>query len=360
MSETMLEDAMGDNGDPSSAGRLAEQALMAMQARAIPPTPQNFAVWYQHQRGVNLELAQAIAAIDRSATGFTPERSAELFRLYGGSIDCCRQIQLVSDRVSDLVDEVATKLGLASSHTRDYSERLSSLGHGLSSVIEPSELVALVRELENQTELMRHRTGRLEKELERNSREINNLKDDLANAQRAATTDPLTGLGNRKLFDDVFAREAEAALSSGLPLSLLVTDIDHFRTFNNTHGHQIGDAVLKLVAEKLKRSVKERDTVARYGGEEFVIVLPRTDAVAAAQLAEQLRADIARSRLVVRNRGQDLGKVTISIGIAELQPGETTENCFRRADEALFRAKDEGRNRVVAASAETKPLAAVA
>ena len=349
MAGAMREQAMGENGNLDAAGRLAEQALMAMQARAIPPTPQNFAVWYEHQRGENEALARAIASIEQTKEGFTRKRSAELYRLYGCAADHCRQLHLVSERVSGLVDEVTSKLGLATSQTRDYSERLSSLGLGLNAALEPSELVVLVRELENQTELMRQRAGKLETELERNSREINNLKEDLANARRAATTDPLTGLGNRKLFDDVFAMEAASARSSGSSLSLLVTDIDHFKLFNDRHGHQIGDAVLKLVADKLKRSVKGRDTVARYGGEEFVVLLPRTGETDAADLAEQLRAEIAKSRLVVRNRGQDLGKVTISIGVAELQPGETPDNCFRRADQALYRAKNEGRNRVVAA-----------
>jgi diguanylate cyclase len=139
-------------------------------------------------------------------------------------------------------------------------------------------------------------------------------------------------------------------------LSLLVIDIDHFRSFNNTHGHQVGDAVLRLVADKLKRSVKGRDTVARYGGEEFIVLLPQTGDDGAAQLAEQIRADIAHSRLVVRNRGQDLGKVTISIGVAELMPGETPDNCFRRADEALFQAKHEGRNRVIVAEPAAVPM----
>ena len=253
---------------------------------------------------------------------------------------------------------MTSKLGLATSQTRDYSARLSSLGHGLSAAVEPSELVALVSELENQTELMRRRAGKLETELERSSREINSLKDDLADARRAAHTDPLTGLGNRKLFDDVFALEAATAMGSGSPLSLLVIDIDHFRSFNNTHGHQVGDAVLRLVADKLKRSVKGRDTVARYGGEEFIVLLPQTRDEGAALLADQIRADIARSRLVVRNRGQDLGKVTISIGVAELAPGETPDTCFRRADEALFQAKHDGRNRVIVAEPAPAPAPA--
>jgi len=333
-----------------TAGRLAEQALMAMQARGIPPTPENFAVWYLHQSGANSALGRVIATIDKSPEGFTPERSEQLCRTYGGSVAHSREILQVSEQVTGLVDEVTSKLGLATSQTRDYSERLSSLGSGISADIDPSQLIALVRELENQTELMRNRATKLEVELERNGREIDALRSHLENAQKAATTDPLTGLGNRKLFDDVLADEAAEAAATGAPLSLLVTDIDHFKSFNDTHGHQIGDAVLKLVAERLKRSVKGRDTVARYGGEEFVVILPQTDESAAARLADQLRTEIAKCRLVVRNRGHDLGKVTISIGVAEFVPDETPEACFERADKALYGAKHAGRNRVMTAS----------
>ncbi len=333
-----------------NACQLAEQALMAMHSRGIPPTPENFAVWYQHLTGSNPALGRAITTIEQSPGGFTAERSAELHRQYVVAEDSSRHLEQVSSRINGVVDEVSKKLGLATSQTRDYSERLSSLGHGISSVIDPGEFVALVRELENQTELMRQRASKLEVELERNSREMSELRGDLENARRAATTDPLTGLGNRKLFDDVFAEEAEEVLATGAPLSLLVIDIDHFKSFNDRHGHQVGDAVLKLVADRLKRAVKGRDTVARYGGEEFVILLPRTDEAAAAQLADQLRAEIAKSRLVVRNSGQDLGKVTISIGVAQYQAAETPADCFKTADHALYNAKHAGRNRVVTAS----------
>lgn len=340
---------MDDQQDPGTISRWAQLALMAMQSRGIPPTPENFTVWYHYQAERNPALGQAIEVIDKAGTGFSPAQSAALYRQHCAGADEYRHIQQVSERVSGLVEEVTSKLGVASSQTRDYSERLSTLGSGIGAIIDPSELVGLVRDLEQQTDLMRRRASKLENELERSGREINALRGDLANARRAASTDPLTGLANRKLFDEVFSEAAAHAEATGEPLSLLVTDIDHFKKFNDKHGHQIGDVVLRLVAEKLRGSVKGRDTVARYGGEEFVVVLPRTDSAAAARLADQLRTEIAKSRLVVRSRSQDLGRVTLSIGVAMFEPGETTESCFRRADEALYRAKNEGRNRVVTA-----------
>ena len=105
--------------------------------------------------------------------------------------------------------------------------------------------------------------------------------------------------------------------------------------------------MLKLVAGRLKRSVKGRDTVARYGGEEFAVLLPRTTLRNAAEVADHLRNEIAKSRLVMRNRGQELGKVTLSIGVALYRSGESTDTCFERADQALYAAKHAGRNRVV-------------
>lgn len=331
--------------------RLAEHALATIESLALPPTPENFTVWYLHHAGSNPALSHAIRVIEGRQSGVTAEEAAALYRSFCTPSDHLDEVHVVGERVGErvgeLVDEVSRKLGVASSHTRDYSERLSTLGSGLSGAIDQSELFAMVRELEQQTELMSERVNSLQDELSRSGHEIESLKGDLANARRAASTDPLTGIGNRKLFDETFAREAKQAAISGDSLALLVADIDHFKAFNDTHGHQVGDVVLKLVADRLKRSVKGRDTVARYGGEEFAVLLPRTTLRNAVEVADHLRGEIAKSRLVMRNRGQELGKVTLSIGVALYRVGEPTDSCFSRADSALYAAKHAGRNRVM-------------
>ena len=342
---------MQDAEERQASSRFAEQALATMRSHAIPPTPENFAVWYLHHAGRIPALSQAIRKLEERQEAVTADVTAALHRSFCVSADHAGEIQAVGERVGELVAEVGRRLDVASSHTQYYHEQLPALGDGLSSTIDPAKLVAMVRELERQTGLMSQRVGALQQELSRNSDEIEHLKGDLANARQAASTDPLTGIGNRKLFDETFAREAKEAEASGEPLALLVADIDHFKAFNDAHGHQIGDVVLRLVADRLKRSVKGRDTVARYGGEEFAVLLPRTSLVDATEVANQLCGEIAKSRLVMRNRGQELGKVTLSIGVARYRPGESTDTCFQRADEALYTAKRTGRNRVMAEDA---------
>ncbi len=348
---------MQDAEERQVSGRFAEQALATMRSHAIPPTPENFTVWYLHHAGRIPELSQAVRRLEQRQEGITADATAALHRSFCTSADQASAVQAVGERVGELVDEMGRQLDVASSHTRDYSERLSTFGNGLNTTVEPKQLILMVRELERQTELMSRRVRSLQLELNRNSDEIKNLKGDLAHARQAASTDSLTGIGNRKLFDETFAREISEAEETGEPLTLLVADIDHFKAFNDTHGHQIGDIVLKLVADRLKRSVKGRDTVTRYGGEEFAVILPRTTLADATEVANQLRSEIAKSRLVLRNRGQELGKVTLSIGVALYRPGESTDTCFQRADEALYTAKRTGRNRVVA---ENAPEIAVA
>lgn len=327
--------------------RFAQQALATLESLALPPTPENFTLWYRHHAGSHPALSRAIRQLEERQTGLTADDVATLHSSFCAPSDHLSEVHAVGERVGELVDEVSRRLGVASSHTRDYSERLSTLGSGLRGPIDQGELFAMVRELEQQTELMSDRVRSLQDELNQSSHEIENLKGDLANARRAASTDPLTGIGNRKLFDETFGREAREAAASGEPLALLIADIDHFKAFNDTHGHQVGDVVLKLVANRLKRSVKGRDTVARYGGEEFAVLLPRTTIRDAVEVADHLRGEIAKSRLVMRNRGQELGKVTLSIGVARYRVGESIETCFQRADQALYAAKRAGRNRVM-------------
>jgi len=164
---------------------------------------------------------------------------------------------------------------------------------------------------------------------------------------RRATTDALTGIGNRAAFDARLDLELERALREGGPLALLLMDVDHFKKFNDTYGHQVGDRVLQVVAFTLDENIRKVDFAARYGGEEFAVIAPRTSHDHAAQLAERLRRSIAAA--TVSSEKGNLG-VTVSIGVAVLSdPSEPTKDALRlikAADALLYQAKCNGRNRV--------------
>ncbi len=164
--------------------------------------------------------------------------------------------------------------------------------------------------------------------------------------QRYATLDALTGMYNRRWLSETMPRQVQRCVQDGKPVSLLMVDIDHFKKFNDTHGHAAGDFVLHTVAQRLKENVRPTDLVARYGGEEFTVVLPQADTATALQVAERLRGAIAAEQLVTAD-GKGLGTVTVSIGIATLPGAAETavQALLERADQALYRAKNAGRNR---------------
>jgi len=159
--------------------------------------------------------------------------------------------------------------------------------------------------------------------------------------------DSLSGLFNRRYFDKTIAGEWNRSIRSDLPITLIMADIDYFKTFNDEHGHAVGDECIKLVSSQIKSGVTRMDDkVFRYGGEEFAIVLPATELSGGQKLAEKIRSAIAQQVLVTRD---DLRlTVTISLGVASTVPqkGENFERLVRHADSALYLAKDKGRNRV--------------
>lgn len=158
--------------------------------------------------------------------------------------------------------------------------------------------------------------------------------------ENLSVTDRLTGLFNRRKFDELFASECERALRTGLALSVLMVDIDHFKSVNDSYGHQIGDQVLVAVAHLLKQDVRKLDTVARWGGEEFMLLCPATGLDGAAALAENIRATIEMHEF------PSVGHKTCCFGVAQYRAGEAADALLERADAALYRAKQEGRNRV--------------
>jgi two-component system cell cycle response regulator len=180
----------------------------------------------------------------------------------------------------------------------------------------------------------------------RKKRYTERLRDNVQLSIEMAITDALTGLYNRRYMETHVGTLVDQAIARGKPLSVLILDIDYFKSINDTYGHDAGDDVLQDFAIRIRKSIRGIDLACRYGGEEFVVVMPETDMAVATMVAERLRRRIASEPFPIQ-KGAKMIEVTISIGIAALGPNDKAAAVIKRADLALYRAKRDGRNRVV-------------
>jgi diguanylate cyclase len=328
------------------AKQLAERALSAMIEQRVPPTPRNYSVWYAHHTGHVGELSTTIRQMIQHGQEFTPERNDDLYSRFVAQDTHLDSMQHASDHLHSTLSRMMSYLEAAAGDTRAYNARLDQYSEQLEGKPTLDGLKAIVSDLAAETQRVVQQSRRLEDQLVQSSGEITQLRENLATVQREAMTDALTGIPNRSYFERRLRELTEEATRAAHPLSLLFIDIDHFKKFNDTYGHQLGDQVLRLVAKTLTDCVKGRDVAARYGGEEFAILLPHTSLRDAAALAEQIRATLVRRRIVRKNSGDQLGVVTVSVGVSAWRPGETSADFISRADGALYHAKGHGRNRV--------------
>ncbi len=263
------------------------------------------------------------------------------------------QLDRLMQRLEHGVEEFGQTSRAAREATSAYHSELSVKAGELASV--PST-GAVITELASITRAMLRRTVEIEKAMLRSEEQTRSLKHRLEETRRSAEEDHLTGLPNRRAFEALYQAEYRAARAAAEPLCVAFCDIDHFKRVNDTHGHDAGDRVLKLVAENLARISNERCHVARHGGEEFVVLFRAARVEDAFEKLDRLRAQLADRRLVNRATDLPIGQVTFSAGIADVFASGDRRLALKAADAALYRAKLDGRNRIMIAEPdEAKP-----
>jgi diguanylate cyclase len=270
--------------------------------------------------------------------------SEQIYETYLAHQDSDR-IDKVGARVIGEIDDVMTLITDALCMSQSYDARLSGASEKLRNANNRDQIKVVVDGLMKSTREMQETNKALENRLTLSKTEISNLQHSLEAIRAESLTDPLTGLGNRKYFDRSFDMAVRAALASGEPLSLLMFDIDHFKSFNDSYGHLTCDQVLRMVGMSLRPS--RVDITARYGGEEFAVVLPNTALRQALTVADHIRRAVMAKELKKKSTGEILGRVTISVGVSMLKPDDDTDSLIERADACLYAAKRNGRNRVI-------------
>ncbi len=341
--------ALGDEAvlKPEREQSVAKTAIAMMGDCGVVPTPENFELFYAHASGENPAIAQVIGPMVAAKKHFTPELLADLRLHCISGARAARAMEGVGSGMTEVIDNVLSRLEAAGRQAEDYSNTLSAASGDLSSANQsPADMRKLVEDLMAATKAMESKAKALEGELQKSSAQVNELRGKLDDVRKETLTDALTGIANRKAFDDAVQAAMKAA-AEGEKVALMMCDIDHFKKFNDTWGHQTGDQVLRLVAACLSDNVKGRDTAARYGGEEFGVLLRGTAINDAIRIADQIRIAVQGRKLVKKSTGDVLGTITISIGVALFEPGEPVEAVIRRADACLYGAKRNGRNMVL-------------
>ncbi len=329
--------------------KLAISALDLVRKHLTPPNPKTFEFWYQYADGSNLELKAEVDTLLKRGPGTLSMYDVEQFydQYIAGASEEDDAERNASTGLGDELKAVHEVLKNYVEHSKSFGDTLNVSMGELTPDATAQQIAKTVKCLIGENQRMEEETSELRNSVEHSQEQVKQLESRLQKAKDVSLFDPLTQLRNRRYYDQELPKLIIKSALDGTPMCLAVADIDHFKRVNDNFGHQIGDGILKLFADLLMKNIKGRDLVVRYGGEEFVVLLPETQLADAKALLEQIRKKLEGLSLSVRTTGQTVGNVTSSFGLVQLKPDEDKNALFERADQLLYRAKEEGRNRII-------------
>jgi diguanylate cyclase len=338
---------VNNNKFVGDAGRALGMAVIdRLSAFELPVTPAHYEVIFAYQTGCPPELVREIDSKLARGERITHEVSDELFEQYFANTRLSVQLVETGESIARELEQVVDVLRSAGAQTRSFGEVLSAVSATDTTALDASAFRHLLKGLMTATAEMALHNQQLSTRMEQSTRQVESLKSALQSVKVEALTDRLTGLANRRLFDETLDLRLDEARASGAPLCLIMCDIDHFKRFNDTWGHLVGDHVIRYIAGVLRLNAPSDALTARYGGEEFAVILPRMVLDRARIVAEQIHLAVRSKHLSRRSTGESIGAVTVSIGLAQWRANDSASELIDRADQRLYVSKRAGRDRI--------------
>jgi len=325
---------------------LALRAMEAMEAARVWPTPLNYELFLHVIADPDSPLGAEITRLISEGQTITEDVSEDLATTFLPKARLNEQIRDAGDQLSKELAAVSAAIGKAHQSNQAYGQTLAQANQDLTDADDVLAVKKLVDTLTGATNKVQQENSVLERRLSDSTAEVNRLKEHLEQVRRDASTDALTNLANRKSFDEELEKAIAETSARGEALTLAVLDIDHFKMFNDTWGHQTGDQVIRFVASVIGRVGATPRFAARYGGEEFAMIFPGEKAEMIGAVLNEIRIEISSRTLKRRSTNEDLGQITVSAGFAQRLAGESLHSLIERADDALYASKRGGRNQV--------------
>lgn len=331
---------------PEKAQRIFDRLCDLFKEQGINPSPLNYYIYYEYIKGGNPKFRQEMDAILNDEYGYNDRAGKRLYDEYLKDDDSpASEFDRAFRR---LIDVMVKKMNTWSERLDTHTKELDRCSNELNNPdIDAQTVKAITQSVLNAAQTMKQSTQAFQQDFVSSSTEVKELREQLLQAQCEAMKDELTQVGNRKMFNERLADLMLENQDKPNKLCLILADLDHFKKFNDNYGHLVGDSILRFFSNIMKKLTKSNHTICRYGGEEFAIILNSTTLDEAEKKAEEIRVALENTHLKRKDQNKPISTVTASFGVATYQDNENAETFIARADKALYKAKDNGRNQVV-------------